>query len=168
MRKQGASKDIPCTTYADELLRKLVTPIFSSPDTCFIYWVPACIYAKLWCEKERFAGKRGATRIFLRACHLEESVDWKLDKWYRIVSSLITGALRLRDDILQPVGGSRVVLTLRTASKEIIRDSQEKATLKWKCQIRDRKITLHLHLANNFLRFWGSCLTGKLWRAFCH
>lgn len=109
---------IPCTTsYDDGEFRRVVTPAFRSPDTCCIYRVLACTYAKLCRAKELFAGIRGENRTFLRANHPEESVDCKLEKWCRTDSILILGVRN--DAMLQREGGSEPILTLRTAQQNI-------------------------------------------------
>lgn len=78
-----------------------------------MYRVLACTYAKLCRAREPFAGKRGTKRIFLRACHPEDSADCRLEKRCRTDSILIFCVIN--DDMLQPVGGSKPILTLRTA-----------------------------------------------------
>jgi hypothetical protein len=55
------SKFLPCGTLLVEVLRSVVTPTFSRPDTCLIYRALASMYAKLCFEKELLAGTCGKT-----------------------------------------------------------------------------------------------------------
>lgn len=102
---------LPCCISSAELLRKVVTPTFSRPHTCFIYWALACMYAKLCFEKELLGGTCVATWTLLTDSHPDVIDDCTLDKRCRTESNFTTG----NDEKLQPEGMSTDMRTLRTA-----------------------------------------------------
>jgi hypothetical protein len=78
--QQIQSNFLPCGASLVEVLRSVVTPTFSRPDTCLIYRALASMYANLCFEKELLTETCGKTQTLLKDSHLADRVDCTLDK----------------------------------------------------------------------------------------